>query len=414
MRYFRPSRFWHAAARLFCPSFLFSAAIMLVCLELVSRAAPIIVGQQVHQRYLYSTRICEMDCSNKGKRLTWIANGHGARGDLLHDEPITIAIFGSSTSEDALLDQEQTWAERLKYEIGKEVCHVDNFGRDNSYIGEATLILEEFERTGQRYDIALLQVIGNPTRRPASQRSAFHYSGDWPAIPRKLTLRTLLPIRLAKQAQSEPRLVTMYTAAHNALRPPPPRKHPPRNSRANRHLRATGQVRLVYQPRPLSAEDKDIVRRETSQLLEVARSVADHVFVIAQPVAYDQHEHPGVARKWFSLYPIPGRNAYYDNRSVAEWIREEMALIEDVAAAMGVTVIDVDSHLRPQLAARDDLFDDKWHYAPAGARGAAEFIADALGDVVQETLAKEGVQATSDPSNPALTKKQLLHSSFRG
>lgn len=376
MRFLIRLPFWQAARELGLPSGVGAVVIILVCLEAVSRIAPIAVGKQVHQRYLYSTRICAMDCTNKGKPLTWMANGRGARGDLFHGQPVEIAVFGSSTSEDALLDHEQTWAQRLKQELGRDLCHVDNFGRDDSYIGEATIILQEFGKTGKHYDIVLLQVIGSPTGRKASERTAFHYWGKWPLVRRKLTFRSMLPARIAVQASSEPRLVSAYRLLQTTQRPP--RVHPPRNSRANRHLRASGQVQLRYRQRPLTDQAKDSVRSEMRRLVEVARVVADHVYVISQPVAYDENAHAGVAQKWFSLYPIPGEQAYYDNRSVAEWIRAETALITDVARQMGVSVIDLDDHMRPQLATRDDLFDDKWHYAPAGAEVAAKHIASFL------------------------------------
>jgi hypothetical protein len=134
----------------------------------------------------------------------------------------------------------------------------------------------------------------------------------------------------------------------------------------------------VYQPRPLSGEDQRFIQQETRRLIETARTIADHVYLIAQPVAYDEQEIPGVGQNWFDLYPIPGRDAYYDNRSVAEWIRAETSLMVNTAHEMGVPVIDLDHYMRPLLATRDDLFYDKWHYAPAGARMAAELVAKSL------------------------------------
>ena len=38
-------------------------------IELVARAAPWIVGEQVHQRYLYSQRVCGSECLDEGKSL---------------------------------------------------------------------------------------------------------------------------------------------------------------------------------------------------------------------------------------------------------------------------------------------------------------------------------------------------------
>ena len=159
-----------------------------------------------------------------------------------------------------------------------------------------------------------------------------------------------------------------------------PSKHPPRLSMSNRKLRKSGKVKLVDVPWPFDEEDRQWIADETLKVLNEAAQVANRVYLITQPVAYDADQHPGVPDKWVSLYPVKGEeNSYYSNKSVADSIRTRNAIMEQVARWHGTPVIDLDGYMRPLLRDRDDLFDDKWHFAPAGAEAAAEYVAMQLG-----------------------------------
>jgi hypothetical protein len=384
MSIFEPSPFWHAFRRLWSLRAIGIFAIFALCLDLTGRVAPSLIGVQVHQRYLYTTRTSEVDDTTLSKQITWVANGRGARGDLYHGQPTEIAVFGSSTSEDWGLDQQKTWAQQVKLTLGGRSHHVDNYARNDSYHGEAIVILEELARTGRRYDIILLMVAIDPRVSRDSPENAFFFWGQWRSrYSGILQPWHLLYRRLSAQAMSEPRLMAVreWVVRLNST-PAPPRRHPQRNARSNRVLRNDGKIRLQYAPLKqfpgLGDDDRPIVERETKRLLEAAHEVGDSVFFVAQPVAYDENELAGVAERWFSLYPIENQDAYHDNRSVAESIRKSTAVMADVAETLGVPVIDVDAHMRTLLAERDDLFFDKWHYTEAGAEVAAQCIADFL------------------------------------
>ncbi len=151
---------------------------------------------------------------------------------------------------------------------------------------------------------------------------------------------------------------------------------------SNRKLRKSGKVKLVDVPW-FDEEDRQRFADETLKVLNEAARVADRVYLITQPVAYDADQHPGVPDKWFSLYPVKGEeNSYYSNKSIADRIRKLNAIMEQVAHAHGTPVIDLDGHMRPLLRDRDDLFDDHVHFAPAGAEVAAKFVAGKLEDLV--------------------------------
>ena len=135
---FAPSSFWVFARRALSWRFLVSLVIIAGTFEVVARVSPWIVGRVVHQQYLVSQRICELDCTNQGQRITWSANERGARGDLYHGQTLRIAALGSSTTASSMLDQEQTWPERLKAELGPSRVHVDNYAREGATFREAT------------------------------------------------------------------------------------------------------------------------------------------------------------------------------------------------------------------------------------------------------------------------------------
>jgi lysophospholipase L1-like esterase len=382
MSILQPSPFWRVTRKLWSLRALLALGIIAVCLELVARSAPIMVGKQVHQRYLYTSYTSNIDDTTLGKQITWVSNGRGARGDLYHGQPIEIAVFGSSTSEDYALDQNRSWAQQLKLQLGSKAYHVDNYARNDSYHRDALAILEELARTGKHYDVVLLMVLIDRNVRPPTSQTGFHYWAQWARREwdfRFFEAASLLPRRLSAQVQSEDRLRTLREWIEEQFRPPqPPSSHPRRSARSNRVLRAGGKVRLQYASLVPDEEDRKIIREETRRTIETARRVADKVMIITQPMAYDENELPGVAERWYSLYPIEGEDAYQDNLSVAESLREATDVMVEVAESMGAPVIDLDNYMRPQLRERDDLFFDKWHFSEAGAEVAAGFVARAL------------------------------------
>jgi len=126
MRFIQPSPIWTVTKRLCSLRFLIACGLILLSMEVVARIAPYLIGKQVHQRFLYSEYEWQ-DGSNKGKMLTWMANERGARGNLYHGQAVEIALFGSSTSEDAGLDQQQSWAQQFEMKLSPGLVHVDNY-----------------------------------------------------------------------------------------------------------------------------------------------------------------------------------------------------------------------------------------------------------------------------------------------
>ena len=360
---------------------------MLLSMEVMARLAPHLIAKQVHQRFLYSEYENQIDSTTKGKMLTWISNERGARGNLYHGQPVEIAVLGSSTSVDSLLDQRQSWAQQLEAKMGNQLVHVDNYSRDGANQGDAFHILQEFQKAGRRYDILLLMVRINPVnmwtneKREVPLRETFRYWGNWASGPEPIVFPGLLVRRLKAHAMSEPRLdkllnvvIGMFSGSKKPSKKPS--KHPIPLSRSNRELRLSGNVRLIDEPVPFDAEDKKWVVDVTFKILRDAARVADRVYMLTQPIAYDEKEHPGVSNKWFSLSPVKSKeDGYYSNKNIAKHNRKLYTIMAQVARSHGTPVIDLDGHMRPLIRERDDLFDDKWHFAPAGAEVAAEFVA---------------------------------------
>ena len=159
-------------------------------------------------------------------------------------------------------------------------------------------------------------------------------------------------------------------------------RHLPPRSRSNRELRNSGKVSLVDVPLDLPAASFATlmyISDRVVQVIDAAKRVSDHVVVVSQPVAYDEGQLPGVAARWFSLYPVEeDRPVYMSNRSFAERLRATSAIALAKASTEGAIIIDLDAKMRPLLSKRDDLFIDKWHFSAAGAVAAAEIIAVAI------------------------------------
>ncbi|MHC4386242.1 MAG: hypothetical protein ACYSUG_04550 [Planctomycetota bacterium] len=358
-----------------------SILLILGCMEVVSRIAPHLVSKCVHQRFGHSQRISQVDWSNYGEPIVWRSNENGARGGLYQGQPVRIAVFGSSTSIDSLLSQDQCWSESLRCSLGESMVHVDNYARDAAGAAEALHILKDLEKKQIHYDVVLIMaMIGQSVNIVTTDTTCYHYWSSWSAQG-PLKFPGILRKRAKKQVQQEPFLnrIDRYVQ-ENWLHPDVDRTP----IREKRRLRNEGLVQLHDVERK-KWTDADIQKREAmiSKLLTTAKNVSEHCFVVTQPVAYDQEELPGVSRRWGSLYPIKGTpGCYKNNRSVAEGIRIENTFFAEQAPVYGVDVIDLDRYIRPLLRQRDDLFEDKWHFSPEGCSVAADYIASQISPVI--------------------------------
>jgi hypothetical protein len=377
MKHYEFSAFWLAVKKLLSLRFMAAFVLMLLCLEGVARICPHIIPKDVHLRFLYSNGECKIDCTNNGRKLEWIANERGARGGFYQGQPVRIAVFGSSTSIDSLLDQSETWAEQLRRELGPDIVHLDNYARDGAGGKQAKVIFDHLFEIGRHYDIIL--VMTQRGGRGGLEKDSLHYWGNWSLAPGFLKFPNLLRRRAKVQVKTEPRLNFVDRFIHDELFPKPS-LIPRVNRETKRLLRLSGQLNFVdienYGPDPAAIVD---IRNGIRAVLESANRVADKVYFLLQPVAYSPDEHPGVAKRWYLLRPVKGRDGYFvSNKSVAQRMRKEHAIMNDVAADMGIAVIDLDGFIQSKLSERGDMFEDKWHFSPAGAEIGARFIAETL------------------------------------
>jgi len=193
-----------------------------------------------------------------------------------------------------------------------------------------------------------------------------------------LKFPNLLRHRAKEQVKTEPRLNFIDRFIHDELFANP--VLPPKLGRMElRQLRSSGKVKLVDKEIQIAPEKNAEIRNQTRDVFEAAFKVADKVYFLVQPIAYDPDEHPGVATRWYSMYPVKGRDGYYySNKSMASVTRAREAIAKEVAVEMGISIIDLDGFIQPKLCQRDDMFEDKWHFSPAGAEIAAKFIAETL------------------------------------
>lgn len=383
---FEVSSFW-SELRVGTPlRWIATILIALVCFEAVARIAPLVIGKHVHRPFSVTTDPCREACDAQGKQVVWRTNERGARAEMYRGEAVQIAVFGSSTSANSLITQELSWSEQLRAHLPGE-AHIDNFARNGTGNKEMESVLQELRRTGAHYRVVLIMDHFGHEERPVDDRIAFR---DWARVAAEESLLkspALLRRKLGEEL-ADPfagLMATLHshhlfaataddTAGSRGFRHPPPLAH------SNRELRNQGKVQLVDQPdAEPSAEKRRYIEARVARLAELAAAVADHVYFLTQPVAYDELEVPGVSARWYTLYPIaPDRPVYLSDRSVAAQIRAVQKIVVEAAERSGAEVIDIDGHMRPLLRERDDLFIDKWHFAPLGCAIAGEFLAERL------------------------------------
>lgn len=381
---FKPSPFWVSLRPAFSVKFLVTLAIVAGVFEVVARLAPVIVAHTVHQPYLISQRPCEIDCAEFPGAITWASNERGTRGGLYHGQSLRIATFGSSTTACSLLNQQQTWPEQLKSALGSERTHVDNYARDGATYRETIQILNRLADRGPRYDLVLIMMhlsTRDARESGTGDEDAFHYWGQWTTDrATALVWPSLLRKRVSAQLLTEPRTLAVWKSLSD-----PFRTHEPETSkflaiaRSNRVLRNEGRVTLIDEDYRFTADEIEGVRSHTREMLNAASRSKARVYLVLQPIAFDEQEVAEVAEKWVSLYEATDQpDAYLSNRSIAWGFREINDMMHAEADALGVPVLDLDSELRPLLRQRGDLFDDKWHFAPSGAAIAGERLAAIL------------------------------------
>ncbi len=390
---FELSPLWPQLKTLRWRRWLVVAAIFLSSLEVVSRLAPTVVGKHfVHQPYLCSSQPSAHDQFVTSSTSRFITNGRGARGSIFHDQPFRIAILGSSTSADSLLDQDDTWAEVLRDHLGKERVHVDNYAVDGNSNKEVAFFLKTLKESGPQYDMMIFMLHWAKLESRDTARLAFPFSGQWRTPQSMFVSPSLLKRRLLHQIALEPHVKKsgqwLVARLQSLLRPESTREssfiHPVPLATSNRRIRNSGNIRFQDVPSKLGSKKIEFIKKRVGVIVGLAQDLCRNVVILTQPVAYDERELPGVRRRWFSLYPVSMTEPIYkSNKSVAERMRNVNRLASHAAKMSGALVIDLDAYMRPKLRQREDLFIDKWHFSNAGARLAGVFLAQQLSSEIR-------------------------------
>ncbi len=370
--------FWRAAGQLLSWRTAPACLLMALSVEAVARLCPVILPKTVHQPFLYSVRESERSKGEqmRGELITWIGNGRGARGDLYHGQSIQLAVLGSSTTACSQLSQEDAWPEQMRARLPG--VHVDNFARDGAFQNETVRVLRHLTQIGREYDVVLLMMDISELGQRDTERKAFRHWGQWAPKEGWVQADWLLKQEVEKQIRKEPRLRRPLRKL-GLLGPTVRQQHWMRHRR-ERVLRATERIQLVDEVAVFGQERLRFIDEETRRLLAAAQELGERVYLISQPMAYAEDEHPDVAKQWARLYPVlrGKKEAYRSNKSKADEVRHKNRLMAEIALEVGVEVIDLDAQIRPLLRDRADLFYDRWHFLPAGSRIAGKFVAEVL------------------------------------
>lgn len=368
---------------------IFELMIVLVIWEGLALAAPMVVGEEVNQPFRMFAEPCHEGCRSANEIDHFWTNEMGARGDMMRPNVESIATFGSSTMAETLLDQADTFPEKLAahYRADGVSVHVDNYGRDGAGNKEIEVLLSDMAAHGKHYDEIIIMDHWGHEDRAATRENTYQYTSRWYAKG-PVAFAPIIWRGFQQQLGTEPRLIAaeQWVAGEaKALRDVVARPtrgeqaevfhHPPELSPGNRALRASGRIQLVDIRQQMTDQQKAYIEARVDRLTALARKVAPEVVILTQPVAYADNELPGVSSRWDSLYPVSETQPVYkSDRSVAEGIRLTDAVAAYEARQDGAVVVELDSLVKPFLAARDDLFLDKWHAAAPGAALWADLV----------------------------------------
>ena len=347
--------------------------------ELAARFAATIAPMTVYQPFLTEYRPCGAGCENPNDLIYKQTNERGAYGNMWTGEPIQIATLGSSTTASSTVSQDSTWPAALETVLGADV-HVDNYGLNGGGNKEIEAILAHFVNSDIHYDIILVMDHWGHADRRVSLEAGLRYWGSFRNSDRWLATVPVFASPIKRQILSRLKSIREFAYLTRLDAPAPQREsnvHPSPLSRANRELRNTGQVTLVdVDIPPLSKSKKDYIRDRMQRLAALSDEIGAELFIVTQPMAYRHDELAGVAQRWFTLYPASNHPpTYRSNKTIYLSNRQKNEAVVEIGAQAGISVIDLDEAINPCLAVRDDLFYDKWHFAPNGGVLAGRILA---------------------------------------
>ena len=353
-------------------------AMIFIIFEGVARLSPYYIQPQVHQKFQVSKGPARPEAYQEEAKFNtweWRTNGRGARGALYQGQKIQVGFFGTSTTACSFLTQKHSWPERIANKYNE--LHADNYGRDGAGSYEARTIMNDLADKGVRYDAVV--VMTRPSLpyelKADADSTAFHFWKRWGEPRRGIQFTELLK----RQAPFFQATGSGFTQWYEWLSLPfafAAPKYQERNP-ANRKIIAEGKIRFADDPENfrLSEIEYRFIPKETKRLLTAARRLSERVIFLAEAVAYDELQKPGVGERWYLLNPIKDKPGYYRSmRSNAFIRRARMQEMMKVARKMPVDTLDLDFHMRILLRNHDDLFYDHNHYTAQGAAEVARYV----------------------------------------
>ncbi len=297
--------------------------------------------------------------------LTFRYNERGLPGYFKRTQQKNCAIIGGSTFYSKLNKQSLLFVSQIQ-RLNPKIYF-------ESYVYPALedlpskQILERLVNEGRQFDCILIGIKINEKIESIDEKQTYSHWSQW-------SLYKEAPLKIVWE-KLENNLVSdlPFLAKKN-----PQKKHP-KELQVKLRLEQPEQFKNLYPEMSPSLRKKISNRYES--LFKLTRKISKNIFYINQVIAYAEDQHPGVPLRWTCSCEVEfenGERIFLTNKAYAQRIRQRNQIGAQSAKKYGVEVINLDGYMKNLLPLSDDLFEDRWHFTPVGAREAALFVTEKI------------------------------------
>ncbi len=297
--------------------------------------------------------------------LTFRYNERGLPGYFKRTQQKRCAIIGGSTFFSKLNKQEELFISQIQ-KLNPNIYF-------ESYVYPALedlpslLVLKDLVKQGRHFDCILIGIKVTEMKRSITSSETYHHWSIWSEYQNSPFQNSLAKIKTE--------IVSLLTLPRKKQQS----KRHPKEVQIQLRMESPEIFKDTYPE--MSPSLRKYISKRYEDIFEQTKKLSQNVFYINQSIAYAEDQHPGVPMRWTCSCEVEfenGEKIHLSNKAYAQRIRERNIIGAQSAKKYGVEVINLDGYMKNLLPLSDDLFEDRWHFTPVGAREAALFVSEKI------------------------------------
>ena len=321
--------------------------------EILARYGSLFFPFESHQRYGIT----------KSDHYLFEVNGRGAMRQLLDEEPIQIAVFGSSTSFWGV-PQDKNWSSLIA--LKNKGIHVDNFAYFTKDLNSLNENLKSLCRLKRYYNSVIIKISYHNMLEPEDKMALYHHRYK---IDSKDLLKSYSFFKSWFYTESNTKsLIKLY------------------EPKTDFEIEEIVQIKKMRQKqKQLFVEHKLSVDSKISsffipEIINQAHCLSDKILWLNEPFAYSENMLPEYNDIYYHIESVPyTKNKPYrkflNNKSLANYMFSQQKAIASILKNYEeVTLIDLQSFIGQEISKQSGLFLDAMHLSKKGHKVVFDFI----------------------------------------